>query len=58
MHFIFRCIFRMNWPQLLAHPFWTQIIKEEEDAEEGEEKNEENEEEESVCKEVVSCSLR
>ncbi|XP_025767580.1 serine/threonine-protein kinase ULK4 isoform X2 [Oreochromis niloticus] len=49
---------RMNWPQLLAHPFWTQIIKEEEDAEEGEEKNEENEEEESVCKEVVSCSLR
>ncbi|KAL3981080.1 sialic acid binding Ig-like lectin 10 [Sarotherodon galilaeus] len=48
---------RMNWPQLLAHPFWRQIIKEEEDAE-GEEKNEENEEEESVCKEVVSCSLR
>ncbi|XP_039868680.1 serine/threonine-protein kinase ULK4 isoform X1 [Simochromis diagramma] len=49
---------RMNWPQLLAHPFWKQIIKEEEDAEEGEEKNEENEEAENVCKEVVSCSFR
>nr|XP_014266340.2 serine/threonine-protein kinase ULK4 isoform X4 [Maylandia zebra] len=49
---------RMNWPQLLAHPFWKQIIKEEEDAEKGEEKNEENEEAENVCKEVVSCSFR
>lgn len=32
----------MNWSELLGHPFWTQIITEEEDAEESEEKNEDD----------------
>ncbi|XP_054869601.1 serine/threonine-protein kinase ULK4 isoform X2 [Amphiprion ocellaris] len=36
---------RMDWPELLDHPFWTEIRKEEEDAEETEEEDEESEEE-------------
>ncbi len=42
--FVFICFlfFRLDWPQLLDHPFWTQVLKEEEGVEEGEEELEGN----------------
>ncbi|XP_072250819.1 serine/threonine-protein kinase ULK4 [Leuresthes tenuis] len=44
---------RMKWPELLDHPFWTQLIKEQGDAVvvEGEEEND-------VCEGVCSVNLR
>lgn len=36
----------MDWPELLDHPFWAQVLKEEEDAEEGDEEDEEGHQEE------------
>lgn len=39
----------MGWPQLLDHPFWTEVIREEEDA------KEEEREEERYQEEVNSC---
>ncbi|XP_069549236.1 serine/threonine-protein kinase ULK4 [Brachyistius frenatus] len=35
---------RMDWPELLNHPFWTQVLKEEQYLEEGEEEDEKNDE--------------
>ncbi|XP_056142901.1 serine/threonine-protein kinase ULK4 [Lampris incognitus] len=34
---------RMDWPELLVHPFWRQVLKEEEEEEEEEKQEEENE---------------
>ncbi|XP_056235896.1 serine/threonine-protein kinase ULK4 isoform X1 [Seriola aureovittata] len=44
---------RMDWPELLDHPFWTLILMEEEDVEEGEEKDEEGDPEKINCGEGV-----
>ncbi|XP_045899646.1 serine/threonine-protein kinase ULK4 [Micropterus dolomieu] len=50
---------RMNWSELLDHPFWTQVLKGEEDADEGEEENEEEDREgNNGCEGVGSASLR
>lgn len=51
----------MGWPELLDHPFWTQVVKEEENMEEGDEEEEDEEgdqEENNGCEGVVSASLR
>ncbi|XP_041798587.1 serine/threonine-protein kinase ULK4 isoform X2 [Chelmon rostratus] len=50
---------RMDWPELLDHPFWTQILKEEEDAEEGDEEDEEGHQEEiNGSERIGSANLR
>lgn len=46
--------FRLDWPELLDHPFWTQVLKEEEGVEEGEEE----EAEKNGCEMVGSASSR
>ncbi|KAF7654012.1 hypothetical protein LDENG_00075810 [Lucifuga dentata] len=38
---------RMDWPELLNHPFWTEVIKEEEELEEEEEEEEDEDNEEN-----------
>lgn len=51
---------RMDWPELLDHPFWAQVLLEEE-GREGEEEDEEEEldQEETIsCEGVVSTSVR
>ncbi|KAK5892707.1 hypothetical protein CesoFtcFv8_013061 [Champsocephalus esox] len=51
---------RMDWPELLDHPFWAQVLMEEEGGE-GEEVDEEEEldQEETIsCEGVVSTSVR
>lgn len=49
----------MDWHELLHHPFWTQIVNEEEDVEEGGDKDEEGDQEEKNCLEGGSpASLR
>lgn len=49
----------MNWSELLDHPFWTQVLKGEEDADEGEEENQEEDREgNNGCEGVGSASLR
>ncbi|XP_074510925.1 serine/threonine-protein kinase ULK4 isoform X2 [Sebastes fasciatus] len=48
---------RMDWPELLEHPFWTQVLMEEEGQEE--EEDEEGDQEEKIsCEGVVSASWR
>lgn len=37
----------MDWGELLDHPFWTQIVNEEDDVEKGGDKNEEGDQEEN-----------
>ncbi|XP_040900709.1 serine/threonine-protein kinase ULK4 [Toxotes jaculatrix] len=50
---------RMNWPELLDHPFWTQVLREEDDVVEGEVEDEEGDEEENnCCEEVGPASVR
>ncbi|KAM9352888.1 serine/threonine-protein kinase ULK4 [Symphorus nematophorus] len=49
---------RMDWTELLAHPFWTQVLKEEKDVEEEEEDGEGLHEEKNGCERVGSASLR
>lgn len=44
----------MDWQELIVHPFWTQVLKEEED-EEGEKGHQE---EECSCEGIGSSSLR
>lgn len=47
----------MDWPELLEHPFWTQVLMEEEGQEE--EEDEEGDQEEKIsCEGVVSASWR
>lgn len=49
----------MCWPELLSHPFWTEVIREEEQTkEEDEGTEEENREEGSSGEGVRSMSLR
>ncbi|XP_044062546.1 serine/threonine-protein kinase ULK4 isoform X2 [Siniperca chuatsi] len=48
---------RMDWPELLDHPFWTQVLKEEERKEE-EEGEQGDQEETNGCEGVGSSSLR
>lgn len=49
----------MDWPELLDHPFWTQVLKEEEDAEEGDEEDEEGHQEEiNGSERIGSANLR
>lgn len=51
----------MDWPKLLDHSFWIQILNEEEDVKEGEgeEENEEGDQEENnYFEEVSPASLR
>ncbi|XP_054478447.1 serine/threonine-protein kinase ULK4 isoform X2 [Anoplopoma fimbria] len=48
---------RMDWPELLGHPFWTQVLMEEEEGEE-EEDDEADQEEISSCEGVFKNSLR
>ncbi|XP_034730482.1 serine/threonine-protein kinase ULK4 isoform X3 [Etheostoma cragini] len=48
---------RMDWPELLDHPFWTQVLMEEE-GEEEEEDEERDLEEKRSCEGVGSKSLR
>ncbi|XP_075937519.1 serine/threonine-protein kinase ULK4 [Anarhichas minor] len=48
---------RMDWPELLGHPFWTQVLMEEEGGEE-EEDEVGDQEEISSCEGVVKASLR
>ncbi|KAI3360784.1 hypothetical protein L3Q82_013026, partial [Scortum barcoo] len=45
---------RLDWPELLDHPFWAQLLKEEEGVEDGEEE----EEEKNGCERVGSASSR
>ncbi|KAK2910518.1 serine/threonine-protein kinase ULK4 [Channa argus] len=48
---------RMDWPELLDHPFWTQVLND--DVDEGEEEEEEGNQEENVCYEgVAPASLK
>ena len=50
---------RMKWPELLDHPFWIQLIKEQGDAEDVEEEDEDGDKEENdVCGGVCSVNLR
>ncbi|XP_075322704.1 serine/threonine-protein kinase ULK4 isoform X2 [Odontesthes bonariensis] len=50
---------RMKWPELLDHPFWTQLIKEQRDVEAVEEEDEDGDKEENyVCEGVCSVNLR
>ncbi|XP_070768283.1 serine/threonine-protein kinase ULK4 [Enoplosus armatus] len=52
---------RMDWPELLDHPFWTQVLKEEADVEEGEEETENEEGDQEIkngCEGVGSANLR
>ncbi|XP_050931732.1 serine/threonine-protein kinase ULK4 isoform X1 [Lates calcarifer] len=50
---------RMNWPELLDHPFWTQVLMEEKDVEESEDDGEDGDWEENNCSEEVDpASLR
>ena len=54
-------LFRMDWTKLMAHPFWTQILNEEEDAEEEVEEEEDGErlhKGANICQQVGSASLR
>lgn len=51
----------MDWPELLDHPLWTQVLKEEEDVQEGDEEEEDEEgdqEEKNGCEGVGSASSR
>lgn len=48
----------MDWPELLDHPIWTQVLKEEEDVKEEEEDEEGHQEEKNSCEEVGSASSR
>lgn len=49
----------MNWPELLDHPFWTQVLMEEKDVEESEDDSEDGDWEENNCSEEVDpASLR
>lgn len=53
--------FRMDWPELLDHPFWTQVLKEDENLEEEEDENDNEEvgtEEKNGREGVVSASSR
>ncbi|AWO96963.1 putative serine/threonine-protein kinase ULK4 [Scophthalmus maximus] len=50
---------RMDWPELLGHPFWIPVLKEEDDVEELEEKDQEEDQEETDCCEAIgTASLR
>lgn len=53
-------LFRMGWPELQGHPFWTQLVNEEEDVDEGEEEDEEegDKENDNCCEGVGAPSLR
>lgn len=49
----------MDWPELLGHPFWIPVLKEEDDVEELEEKDQEEDQEETDCCEAIgTASLR
>lgn len=47
----------MDWPELLDHPYWTQVRMEEE-GEDEEEDEEGDQEEKNNCEGVDSASLR
>ncbi|XP_042280032.1 serine/threonine-protein kinase ULK4 isoform X1 [Thunnus maccoyii] len=52
---------RMDWPELLDHPFWTQGLKEDENLEEGEDEKDDDEggtEEQNDREGVISASSR
>ncbi|KAK9513459.1 hypothetical protein VZT92_026990 [Zoarces viviparus] len=49
---------RMDWPELLGHPFWTQVLMEEEGGGEEEEDAGGDQEEMSSCEGVVKARLR
>lgn len=50
---------RLNWPELIDHPFWTQVKKEEDDAKEGDENNKRSDKgERNGCEGDDSVSLR
>lgn len=48
----------MDWPELLDHPFWTQVLKVEEYVEEKEENEKGHEEEKNSCEGVGPASSR
>lgn len=48
----------MDSPELLDHPFWTQVLKEEEDVKEEAEDEEGHQEEKNSCEGVGSASSR
>ncbi|XP_059196171.1 serine/threonine-protein kinase ULK4 [Centropristis striata] len=50
-------VMRMNWPELLDHPFWAQVLMEEVGVEE-EEEEDGDQEEETSCEAADSDSLR
>ncbi|KAF0045132.1 hypothetical protein F2P81_001661 [Scophthalmus maximus] len=47
---------RMDWPELLGHPFWIPVLKEEDDVEELEEKDQEEDQEETDCCEAIGTA--
>ncbi|XP_051262428.1 serine/threonine-protein kinase ULK4 isoform X2 [Dicentrarchus labrax] len=52
---------RMGWLELLDHPFWTQVLKEEEDLKEGEEEAQDDarhKEDKNCCEGIGSASSR
>lgn len=57
LDFIF-LYFRMGWKELLDHPFWTQVLKEEAYGEEEEKINEGHEEEKNSCDGVDPAESR
>ncbi|XP_071325778.1 serine/threonine-protein kinase ULK4 isoform X2 [Trachinotus anak] len=48
---------RMDWPELLDHPFWTPVLMEEDDVEDGEEEDEEGDPEKINCCEGVGPAM-
>lgn len=48
----------MDWPELLDHPFWTQVLKVEEYVEEKEENEEGHVEEKNSCEGVGPASTK
>lgn len=48
----------MGWPELLDHPLWTEVIREEEDAKEEEREEERYQEEVNSCEGFGSVSSR